>query len=116
MLEGMSMIGILNKIKHLGQIDTDFLIERQQAEICVEARCFLIEVTSTDMTVEARFALLLPGDKNQLAMHFQTGDAKDHIDPPFGETLRPTDVRCLIESGLKLNDSGHALVVRHGVQ
>ena len=63
------------------------------------------------MAVVANLPLLPTLDREQLAVHLEARDAKDHLNTRLGEAVSHLDIRLLVKSRSKLNHGDNAFPV-----
>ena len=96
-------------VEQASDIGRYILVDREQAEVLVDARCLRVVVTGTDVVVRAQLVFFAANHLQQLAVCFQSNKAVHHVDTGLFELARPHDVVLLIKAGLDLNQRKHLL-------
>ena len=71
---------------------------REQAQVLVQLRIALVEISCAEVRVATESSLVLPGDQNEFGMDLQFGDAKTNHHPCFLQTVADSDVLLFIKA------------------
>ena len=97
------------EVEHVGDVGADLLVDREQAEVGVEARVGRVVVARADVHVVAHAVALAAHDEDALRVGLERRVAVDDVHARLLERARPADVRPLVEARLELHEADRLL-------
>ena len=102
-------------VEEVGDVGSDLLVGREEAEVLVAAGGDGVVVAGAEMDIAAQAARLAPHHERRLPVDLESWEAVDDVDAGLLECSRPLDVAAFVAARLDLDEADRLLAALRGV-